>query len=129
MTPQRHTDELLTHFSRTCGTQLSLENGVCALFGGDQKEAATLELPAGSTQLFIHCAVGDQGAASRAPLELLMRMNFEANAMRGCWLAVDAYNTLRLCTQQDPLALNSQQFTSLLNGFIALSSDLRKVLA
>lgn len=128
MNPQLQMNELLDHLAKTCGTPLSLDNGVCALYIGGRNEAATLEFPPGATQVFIHRALIDQQAATAGTYELLLRMNFEANAMRGCWVAMDSYNTLRLCTQVDPLVFSGQQFVSLLMGFIALGQDLEAVL-
>ncbi|GGM32314.1 type III secretion system chaperone [Pseudomonas asuensis] len=121
-------DNLLHHFAKACKTSLRIDKGVCALYGDDQREAAVLEMPPGSTILFIHCEISTQLIANQELLNLLMKMNFEANAMRGCWLAIDEYNTLRLCTQHGIGSLNEQQFTSLLIAFIALVKDVRATL-
>lgn len=122
-------DNLLHHFATTCNTSLKMDNGVCALYGDDQREAAVLEMLPGSTSLFIHCEILAQLSPDQALLNVLLKMNFEANAMRGCWLALDEYNTLRLCTQYDIESLHEQQFTSLLIGFIALVKDVRATLS
>jgi hypothetical protein len=128
MNPSLKTTELLHHLSNVCGSSLSLDNGVCALYMGGRDEAATLECPPGATQVFVHRAILGQRALTAQTYELVLRMNFEANAMRGCWLAMDAYNTLRLCTQFDPLTLNGHQFEAMLTGFITLGQELEAVL-
>lgn len=128
MTPQQKMDELISSLSRSCGAPLNLENGVCALYIKGEQEAVTLEFPADSSYLFIHCPLGGKDTVDQAAIDLLMRINFEANALRGCWTAIDSYNTIRLCTQQDPLTLDAQQFISLIIGFIALSKDISAAL-
>jgi hypothetical protein len=128
MNPDLKIKELLDHLSKACGSSLSLNDGVCALYMGDQERAATLEFPVGSSYVFIHRAIGDQKRVDKATCELLLRMNFEANAMRGCWVAMDTYNILRLCTQLDPLSISGHQFIAMLTGFISLGQDLEAVL-
>lgn len=128
MNPDLKIKELLDQLSKACGSSFSLNDGVCAIYMGDQEKAATLEFPTGSSYVFIHRAIGDPKHVNRATYELLLRMNFEANAMRGCWVAMDTYNILRLCTQLDPLSLSGRQFIAILTGFISLGQDLEAVL-
>lgn len=128
MTPQVKFNDLVDHLSNVCGTPLRLDNGVCCLSIGGQSEGATLEFPPGSSCVFVHRVISTQHRVNADTKDLLLRMNFEANAMRGCWLAMDAYDTLRLCTQFDPLALNGHQFEAMLTGFITLGQELEAVL-
>lgn len=129
ITEQEKLQQLLDYFAKICKTPLRLENGVCALYGEDRQQKAVLELPAGSSSLFIHCEVGESPPADYARIALLMKINFEPGAMRGCWLAMDEYDKLRLCTQWELRALDEQQFTSLLIGFIAITNDVRDAVA
>ncbi len=55
----------------------------------------------------------------------LLAMNFEMEAMRGCWLALDAQLTLQLCCQQPLEQLDAPRFTTLVNAFIEQGEQIR----
>lgn len=118
---------LLEQYGRTLNTELTLENGVCVLLDAQQQELVTLESPPGEN-LLLHCQImspqemRDDPALWRA----LLAMNFEMDAMRGCWLALDAEVALRLCSQQALEHLDAPRFTQLVNNFIDQGRQVRE---
>lgn len=118
---------LLEQYGRTLDTELTLENGVCVLLDAQQQELVTLELPPGEN-LLLHCQImspqemHDDPALWRA----LLAMNFELDAMRGCWLALDPEVALRLCSQQALEHLDAPRFTQLVNNFIDQGRQVRE---
>lgn len=117
---------LLEQYGRTLNTELTLENGVCRLLDRQQRELVTIEAPPGENVL-LHCEIlptqqtDDDAALWRA----LLAMNFEMEAMRGCWLALDPEVTLRLCCQQPLDQLDAPRFTQLVNAFIDQGEQIR----
>ncbi|WP_437614529.1 type III secretion system chaperone [Erwinia sp. V71] len=128
--PQQQLQRLLDEFSRSHGIALKLENGVCALQDTQGQEALVLELPPGSDALLLHCqlfpmsAYGEKLTAWR----LMMTLNFEINAMRGCWLALDEEEQVRLCNQQTLATLDSVSFNDTLLAFMQQAREARVLL-
>ncbi|RLM27708.1 DspFAvrF family protein [Brenneria alni] len=109
----------LQHLAQRYRTSLTLRDGVCALCDENGAEAAVIEVPAQSDILLLHCQLPVLSEEmSEAISRFCLQLNFEMNAMRGCWLALDEYQTLRLCTQHPVNMLNEQTFTALVEGFI-----------
>jgi len=112
-------------------TALSLNNGVCAIFK-DKQEAAIIELPAESESLLFHCKIEtlhENVKTTEWYLRVLLALNFEMDAMRGCWLALDDKDNLRLCTQVELATLNEQAFINMLEGFMNQVMDVAEFLA
>lgn len=112
-------------------TVLSLNNGVCAIFK-DKQEAAVIELPAESESLLFHCRIEtlhENVKTTEWYLRMLLALNFEMDAMRGCWLALDDKDNLRLCTQVELTILNKQTFINMLEGFMNQVTDVVEFLA
>jgi hypothetical protein len=123
--------EQLNHFLNLYGrrikAQLSLKEGVCALFDRHQQEVAIIELPQGSDSVLFHCRIETlQGDAAPEVLKMLLALNFEMNAMRGCWLALDAEESLRLCSQLPVATLDEQLFAQSLEGFMLQAQQVRE---
>ncbi|MBP2169578.1 hypothetical protein J2125_002770 [Erwinia toletana] len=130
MKPQQQLQMLLDEFASSQGVVLKLENGVCALQDESGQEALVLELPDGSDALLLHCqlfAMQDYGE-KLAAWRLLMTLNFEMNAMRGCWLALDEEDSIRLCSQQPLAALNASGFSQLLLAFMQQAREARELI-
>ncbi|MEQ9943512.1 type III secretion system chaperone [Pectobacterium aroidearum] len=127
MTPtQQHITRLLRHYGSLSRTQLSLLDGICALRESDGQEAVVLEVPASSSVLLLHSDVMRfQGDVSTAVYQLMLMINFEMAAMKGCWLALDENSTLRLCTQHTAESLDEPGFTALLPAFISQAKETR----
>ncbi|MBA5203582.1 CesT family type III secretion system chaperone [Pectobacterium aroidearum] len=127
MTPtQQHITRLLRHYGSLSRTQLSLQDGICALRESDGQEAVVLEVPASSSVLLLHSDVMRfQGDVSTAVYQLMLMINFEMAAMKGCWLALDENSTLRLCTQHTAESLDEPGFTALLPAFINQAKETR----
>lgn len=130
MTPQRQVQRLLDEFGRRQGISLSIDQGVCALQDEQGQEALILELPPGSNTLLMHCQLF--GAAMLAEQlttwRLLMKLNFEMHAMRGCWLALDDEEQVRLCYQQALEGLTPASFSALMLAFIQQAREARALL-
>lgn len=123
--------EQLNHFLNLYGrkikVQLSLKEGVCALYDRHHQEVAIIELPQGSDSVLFHCRI-ETLPEDTAPgmLKTLLALNFEMNAMRGCWLALDADQNLRLCSQSPVASLNETLFTQSLEGFMLQAQQVRE---
>lgn len=67
MTPtQQHITRLLRHYGSLSRTQLSLQDGICALRESDGQEAVVLEVPSSSSVLLLHSDVMRfQGTSAR----------------------------------------------------------------
>ncbi|WP_380184313.1 type III secretion system chaperone [Kalamiella sp. sgz302252] len=124
--------EQLNHFlawyGRRLNLNLCLKNGVCALVR-EGKEIAVVELPPESDCVILHRKLGKLAGASEAWLRTLLALNFEMDAMRGCWLAMDGDDCLRLCSQQPLSLLDAEKFSHLLNAFIAQTDEVSEFLA
>lgn len=130
MKPQQQLQMLLDEFASRHGVALKLDNGVCALQDDSGQEALVLELPEGSDALLLHCQLFamQPHAEKLNAWRLLMTLNFEMNAMRGCWLALDDEEQIRLCSQQPLAALDSAGFTPLLLAFMQQAREARVLL-
>lgn len=119
---QQHVTRLLQAFGRSTQPPLRLDNGICVLNDENGEEAAVIDVPAHSEQLLLHCRIvpldGLEQANEAAMLRLMLQLNFEMAAMRGCWLAVDEFNQLRLCFQHTLSGLDENRFNAVLSGFI-----------
>ena len=121
---QQHVDLWLKYFSHLHNTLLSMKNGVCALSDEKGNEAAIIEVPQQSDSVLLHCQLPIlPEEISAAVAHVCLQLNFEMDAMRGCWLAMDEYQTLRICTQYTINSLDEQTFCALLNGFIQQAKD------
>lgn len=123
--------ERLNHFlnlyGRKIGGQLSLKEGVCALFDQKQQEVAIVELPQGSDSVLFHCRIETlTDEAAPEVLRTLLALNFEMNAMRGCWLALDSEENLRLCSQLSVATLDETLFAQSLEGFMLQAQQVRE---
>ncbi|AXF77193.1 type III secretion system chaperone [Erwinia tracheiphila] len=127
MTPtQQQVEKLLQHFSAGCKTPLQLKDGVCALYDDEGKEAAVLEVPEQSESLLLHCQLIETDSQRSLTLyPLLLQLNFEMAAMRGCWLALDELYKVRLCFQQPLAQLDEASFSHVVSGFIEQVVEVR----
>ncbi|WP_312117826.1 type III secretion system chaperone [Kosakonia cowanii] len=130
MTQQRQLQGLLDDFGRRQGISLTLDNGVCALQDEQGQEAVVLELPPGSDTLLLHCQLfaATQLAEQLTTWRLLMKLNFEMHAMRGCWLALDEEEQVRLCYQQPLADLTPATFSALMLAFMQQAREARALL-
>lgn len=130
MTPEKQLQHLLDDFGARQGVRLRLENGVCALQDLQGQEAVVLELPPGSDTLLLHCQLfaPAQLAEQLTTWRLMMKLNFEMNAMRGCWLALDDEEQVRLCYQHALAGLSPAVFTPLLQAFMQQAREARGLL-
>jgi hypothetical protein len=128
MTMQQQLQQWLDAWGRQQKISLRLEEGICQLTNAQQQEAAVIELPPESSSVVLHCRVGQLTGQDAALLPNLLAMNFEMNAMRGCWLALDGENAIRLCTQCEMSALDVEQFARWLSAFIGQSGEVREFL-
>lgn len=130
MTPQLQVQRLLDDFGRRQGISLSIDKGVCALQDEKGQEAVVLELPPGSDTLLLHCQLFASAmlAEQLTTWRLLMKLNFEMHAMRGCWLALDEEDQVRLCYQQPLAGLTPATFSALMLAFIQQAREARALL-
>lgn len=130
MTPQRQLQRLLDDFGRRQGISLSLDKGVCALQDETGQEAVILELPSGSDTLLLHCQLFAATALAEqlTTWRLLMKLNFAMHAMRGCWLALDDEEQVRLCYQQPLEGLTPATFSALMLAFMQQAREARALL-
>jgi len=108
------------------GTSLTVQNGVCALYDGEDNEAAVIELPEHSEMVVFHCRVGRCPERS-ADLQQLLSLNFDVARLHGCWFAVDQ-GDVRLCAQRELATLDESQFCDAAHGFIAQAREARAFL-
>ncbi len=117
---------MLEELSHRWQVQLKLQEGVCALYGANEKELAVLEVPEQSEQLLLHCNIAREGLTEGDAFnQLALKLNFEMSAMRGCWLALDEYQALRLCSSYEINALTVQKLEALLTGFMHQVDEVR----
>lgn len=130
MKAQQKLQLMLDEFAGSLGIKLKLDKGVCALQDNRGQEAVVLELPANSDTLLLHCQLFamQKYAENVAAWRLLMTVNFEMNAMRGCWLALDDEDEIRLCSQQAIDSLNASSFNQLLLAFMQQAREARELM-
>ncbi|NRH24866.1 type III secretion system chaperone [Pantoea stewartii] len=128
MTPsQKKIEALLQQFATSCNTTLHLKEGVCALYNTQGHEAAVLEVPDQSDCLLFHCQlINAEHQAGQNFYALLLQLNFEMSAMRGCWLAIDENHIVRLCFQQTISQIDETSFGNLITGFITQAEEVRE---
>ncbi|WP_345831057.1 type III secretion system chaperone [Erwinia sp. HDF1-3R] len=127
MSATEQLNHLLEHYGRQHNSALTLKDGVCALVDRDNREAAVIELPPGSDSLIFHCKIEDlHEPCSERYLRTLMSLNFEMNAMRGCWLALDNEESLRLCSQLSVSGLDATGFRMALSGFMTQAREVNE---
>lgn len=127
---QQHLQRLLDDFGRRQGISLTIDNGVCAMQDEQGQEAVILELPAGSDTLLLHCQLFASALLTDqlTTWRLLMKLNFEMQAMRGCWLALDEEEQMRICYQQPLAGLTPATFSTLMLAFIQQAREMRLLL-
>ncbi|OEC32666.1 Tir chaperone protein (CesT) family protein [Pseudomonas cuatrocienegasensis] len=113
---QRDAQRFIARLSEMLGTALTLEQGVCALYDNQQRQAAVIEVPPRSDYVVIHCSLGSL-RKSQENMQRLLTINFDVANLCGCWLALDQ-KELRLCTQRELASLDEGKFCDLVNGFI-----------
>ena len=120
--------QLIAALGEHLGTDLRLDNDVCALFDANEREAVVIEAPEHSDSLILHCKL-DAPTHSPGLHKRLLEMNFRLDVLRGCWLALDDQGTVRLCTQCPLKMLDEIGFCHWVVGFIAQIEELQPVLA
>jgi len=130
MMQQQSLQRLLDDFGRRQGISLTVDNGVCAMQDEQGQEAVILELPAGSDTLLLHCQLFASALLTDqlTTWRLLMKLNFEMQAMRGCWLALDEEEQMRICYQQPLAGLTPATFSALMLAFIQQAREMRLLL-
>jgi hypothetical protein len=112
---------LLDALGKQLGSRLQLENGVCALFEND-REVVIVEIPPAGDVVILHCKLAirpDPGLYER-----VLRLNFDAGAMSGCWLALDEQSALRVCAQLPLGALDETTFVHWVQGFVLQTREM-----
>ncbi|MHA6494945.1 type III secretion system chaperone [Pseudomonas borbori] len=127
-TPQPQAQRLMAALGQHLNTQLSLDEGVCALFDAQGKEAAVIEIPAHSDTAILHCAI-EMPLHSATAHKQLLELNFRIDTLRGCWLALDERGEVRLCAQSPLDSLSEERFCHWVVGFIAQVKDTRELLS
>ena len=89
-----------------------------------RKEASKSVIYGVVCQLFASALLTDQLTTWR----LLMKLNFEMQAMRGCWLALDEEEQMRICYQQPLAGLTPATFSALMLAFIQQAREMRLLL-
>lgn len=120
-------NHFLAYYGRRLGLSLGLKNGVCALVR-NQHEIAIIELPPNSDCVLFHRQLEALKGVSDSHLRLLLALNFEMDAMRGCWLAMDGEDNLRLCCQQPLATLDAAGFSDTLDAFIRQAEEVGEFL-
>jgi hypothetical protein len=123
-----HADRLLAALAIQAGSALTFKDGLCALADEQGQELANIEVPAPGDVAFVHARI-DLDQTQRGMHERLLQLNFKPEQLGGCWLALDAQNSLRLCAQQDLGVLNESSFSQWIMGFAERLNTLRGTLA
>lgn len=116
-----NTTALLAALGKYLGTELTLENGVCALFDNG-REVVIVEIPPAGDVAILHCKMAinpDPGL-----YEQLLRLNFDSGSMHGCWLALDDQGAVRLCAQLPLDQLNEVAFVQWVKGFVKQTEEM-----
>lgn len=111
---------LIANLGRHLGIQLTLEDGLCALFA-DGKESVIIEAPVAGDVIILHCHLPVAPAPRLA--EKMLRLNFDLNTLHGCWLALDDKGDVRLCAQLPFAQLDEHTFVHWVLGFIQQVRD------
>lgn len=118
-------DILLGALGKHLNTELGLENGVCALFDQD-REVAIIEIPSAGDVAILHCKLPLRPTPET--YERLLRLNFDMDAMHGCWLALDSGNDVRLCAETPLHGLAETAFVHWVQGFIRQTREMPRLL-
>ncbi|MFT0182966.1 MULTISPECIES: type III secretion system chaperone [Pseudomonas] len=113
---------LLDALAARLRTPLTLDQGVCALYDAQQREALVLECPEHSDSIILHC---DLRLARPVDAITLLEMNFRADVLGGCWLAQDPEGCIRLCALCAQELLDERRFCDWVLGFMAQVSEVR----
>lgn len=116
---------LIEHLGKQLGTSLALNDGVCALYSGE-RESAIIEIPPAGDMVVLHCQI--QAPNGPGTAEQMLRLNFDIDALRGCWLARDGRGDVRLCTQLPLASLVPSSFVNWVVGFVQQVGDTRQML-
>jgi hypothetical protein len=122
-----HADRLLAALASHAGGPLAFRNGLCALADEQGQELANIEVPAPGDVAFVHARI-DLDMSRRGSHERLLQLNFKPEQLGGCWLALDAQSTVRLCAQQDLSVLDEISFSQWIMGFAGRLNTLRSTL-
>ncbi|MCA2018848.1 type III secretion system chaperone [Vibrio tritonius] len=127
MTPtQTKTDQYLRNFAHSMNTQLSLRNGVCAIYDHLSQQNAVVEVPDFSDNIIFHCVIMTLPSdLSAEVMRKILLLNFEISAMQGCWLAIDEQQQLCLCHLLPIDKTDQQLFNDSLIGFIEQVKQVR----
>jgi hypothetical protein len=119
---------LIAALGQHLNARLSLDDGVCALYDAQGREAAVIEIPAHSDSAILHCAMAVPAHTPNLHKHLL-ELNFRLDTLRGCWLALDERGDVRLCAQSPLEGLGEERFCHWVVGFIAQVQETRELLS
>ncbi|MBF8999098.1 MULTISPECIES: type III secretion system chaperone [Vibrio] len=127
MTPtQSKTNQFLKQFSQSINTDLSLKNGVCAIYNHLSQQSAVIEVPDFSDNIIFHCTLMTLPMeVSANTMKKMLLLNFEVSAMQGCWLAIDEQQQLCLCHLLPIEKTDQTHFNNTLIGFIDQVKNVR----
>ncbi len=123
-----HAQRLLAALATQAGSPLVFKDGLCALADEQGQELANIEVPAPGDVVFVHARL-DLDLTARGIHQRLLQLNFKPDQLGGCWLALDAQDSVRLCTQHDLGLLDELAFTQLIMGFADRLGTLRATLS
>ncbi|WCN08397.1 type III secretion system chaperone [Marinomonas mediterranea] len=127
MTPnEQKAHSLIKHFAQFINTPLELKDGVCALYDTKDQQSVVIEVPNESNCIILHCTLLQLNTkVSTDVLKALLLLNFEINAMQGCWLAIDESDQICLCNMMDIEKTDQEHFKNTLTAFIEQVNDVR----
>lgn len=120
-------EQLLAALGQHLKINLQPDNGVCALFNSQHQEVCIIEFLPQNGNALLHCAIETPRHAADRNHQLL-KLNFQADTLHGCWLALDENDTVRLCTQCPFEFLTERTFCHWVIGFIQQVNDTRLLL-
>ncbi|MBT2340244.1 MULTISPECIES: type III secretion system chaperone [Pseudomonas] len=103
---------------------LQLEEGVCALYDRNNREAVVIELPEHSDMAILHCAI-EVTAHAPGLHKRLLELNFRLDLLGGSWLALDDKACVRLCAHSTLSTLDETRFCHWVVGFVAQVNEVR----
>jgi hypothetical protein len=121
---QAASQRMIAALGQHLGTELRLDEGVCALHDLQGKEAVIIEIPSHSDSAILHCQI-DTPPHSPSLHKRLLELNFKLDVLRGCWLAIDDQGQVRLCAHCALDMLDETTFCHWVVGFIAQVGDVR----
>jgi hypothetical protein len=126
-TPHPTAQRLIAALAQHLHTDLRLEEGVCALYDMQSREAVVIEIPDNSDTAILHCEM-DVPPHSPNLHKRMLELNFRLDTLRGCWLAIDDQNAIRLCAQCPLEMLDEKTFCHWVVGFMAQVPEIRPLL-